>query len=56
MTTVKGDTITALDLSKVVMTSSDKQSKNSSLLTKEDLAFQEERRTRKVRRLDFEVR
>lgn len=56
MTTVKGDTITALDLSKVVMTSSDKQSKNSNLLTKEDLAFQEERRTRKVRRLDFEIR
>lgn len=56
MTTVKGDTITALDLSKVVMTSSDKQNKNSSFLSKEDLAFQEERRTRKVRRLDFEVR
>lgn len=56
MTTVKGDTITALDLSKVVMTSSDKQSNTSNLLTKEDLAFQEERRSRKVRKLDFEIR
>ncbi len=56
MTTVKGDTITALDLSKVVMTSSDKQSKTSNLLTKEDLAFQEARRNRTVRKLDFEIR
>ncbi len=56
MTTVKGDTITASDLSKVVMTSSDKQLKSSNLLTKEDLAFQEERRSRKVRKLDFEIR
>lgn len=56
MTTVKGDTITASDLSKVVMTSSDKQLKSSNLLTKEDLAFQEERRSRKVKKLDFEIR
>jgi hypothetical protein len=56
MTTVKGDMITALDLSKVVMTSSDKQSKTSNLLTKEDLAFQEARRNRTVRKLDFEIR
>ena len=56
MTTVKGDTITALDLSKVVMTSSDKQSKTSNLLTKEDLAFQEARRNRTVRKLDSEIR
>ncbi len=38
------------------MISSDKQSKTSNLLTKEDLAFQEARRNRTVRKLDFEIR
>jgi len=56
MTTVKGDTITALDLSKVVMISSDNQNKKASVLTNEDLAYQEARRSRKVRKLDFEIR
>jgi hypothetical protein len=56
MTTVKGDTITAIDLSDVIMIDSDKHKKTDSLFTKEDLAYQESRRTRKVRKLDFEVR
>lgn len=56
MTTIKGDTITAIDLSNVIMTSTDKQNKRNSLFTNEELAYQNARRNRKVRRLDFEVR
>ena len=58
MTTVKGDSVTAVDLSKVLMiqSSNKKQSKNTNVLSPQDLNFQEERRKRKVRKLDFEVR
>lgn len=56
MTTVKGDTITALDLSKVIMVSNSKDAKKNSIFTSEELAYQESRRNRKVRKLDFEVR
>ena len=58
MTTVKGDSVTAVDLSRVVMIQSTtkKESKTKDVLTTQDLAFQEERRKRKVRKLDFEVR
>jgi hypothetical protein len=56
MTTVKGDLITAVDLADVVMIDSDKQNKRASILSQEDLAYQEARRNRKVRKLDFEVR
>ena len=56
MATVRGDKISALDLSKVVMLNSIHTKEKSSVLTDEDLAYQEARRQRKVRRLDFEVR
>ena len=56
MATVRGDKISALDLSKVVMLNSIHIKEKSSVLTEEDLAYQESRRQRKVRRLDFEVR
>ena len=58
MTTVKGDSVTAVDLTRVVMIQSTtkKESKSKDVLTTEDLKFQEERRKRKVRKLDFEVR
>ena len=58
MTTVKGDSVTAVDLSKVLMiqSSNKKQSKNTNVLSAQDLNFQEERRKRKVRKLDFEIR
>jgi len=58
MTTVKGDSVTAVDLSRVIMIQSTtkKDSKTKDVLTTQDLAFQEERRKRKVRKLDFEVR
>jgi len=56
MATVRGDKITAIDLSKVVMLNSIQTKSKSNVLTNEDLAFQEARRQRKVKRLDFEVR
>jgi len=55
MMSVKGDSVTAVDLSKVVMiNSTQKEQKN--VLSSSDLAYQEARRQRKVRRLDFDVR
>jgi len=56
MATIRGDKITAVDLSSVVMLNSTRVKIKSNILTNEDLAFQEARRQRKVRRLDFEVR
>ena len=56
MMTVKGDSVTALDLSRVIMISSEKKKKNNEVLSPQDLSFQEERRKRKIRKLDFEIR
>jgi len=56
MATIRGDKISAVDLSKVVMLNSYHNKSKSGVLTDEDLAFQEARRQRKVKRLDFEVR
>lgn len=56
MAIIRGNKISAVDLSKVVMLNSIQIKERSGVLTTEDLAFQEARRQRKVRRLDFEVR
>ena len=56
MTTITGDKITAVDLSKVVLLNPVDNIKNSSILSNADLKYQEERRKRKVRKLNFEVR
>ena len=56
MMTVKSDSVTALDLNRVVMVNSTKKEQKSNVLTSQDLAFQEARRQRKVRKLDFEIR
>ena len=56
MATIRGDKISAVDLSKVVMLNSIHTKERSGVLTEEDLAYQESRRQRKVRRLDFEIR
>ena len=57
MTTVKGDSVTAVALGKVLMIQSNqKPSKSKAVLSPQDLNFQEERRKRKIRKLDFEVR
>ena len=55
-TIVNNSRITALDLSQVVMLNSPNTKKNNNILTNEDIMWQEARRQRKVRRLDFEVR
>ena len=56
MATIRGDKISAVDLSRVVMLNSTKSKQKSGVLTQEDIMWQEARRQRKVRRLDFEVR
>jgi hypothetical protein len=56
MATIRGDRISALDLSRVVMLNSLAAKEKNNILTNEDIAWQEQRRQRKVRRLDFEVR
>jgi hypothetical protein len=56
MMTIDGDKVTAVDLSRVVMINSEETNKNKNLLSSQDLSFQEERRKRKVRKLDFEIR
>tara|TARA_Y100000817_G_C16504888_1_gene388529 strand:+ start:59 stop:274 length:216 start_codon:yes stop_codon:yes gene_type:complete len=56
MATVKGDSITAVDLGKVIMLNSGNRYQSNNALTPQDMQWQEERRKRKVRKLDFEVR
>ena len=57
MMTVKGDSVTAVDLTRIVMISSTKKkSQPTNILSDNDLVEQEARRKRKVRKLDFEVR
>ena len=55
MTTIKGDVISAVDLGQVIMLNSYSTNEKSGLST-EQLAWQESRRNRKVRKLDFEIR
>ena len=55
MLTVTGDTFTAVDITSIVVVRSN-QSKKKDGLTSQDLAWQEQRRKRKIRKLDFEVR
>ena len=55
-TIIRNAKITALDLSMIVMLNNQTQKTTSNVLRNEDLMWQEERRQRKVRRLDFEVR
>ena len=55
MTTIRGDQISAVDLSQVVMLNS-YTSKKENVLSSEAVQWQESRRKRKVRKLDFEVR
>ena len=55
MATLNGDRLTAVDLNKVVMVRSNEEERSQGL-TSADLQWQEERRKRKVRKLDFEIR
>ena len=53
MTTVTGDTFTAVDLNSVVVVNKKTEQDGFTL---QDLQWQEHRRKRKVRKLNFEVR
>ena len=54
--TVVGDVISATDMDKVVMLNSYGSKNEKEGLTDQDLQWQEQRRRRKVRKLDFEIR
>ena len=56
MATIRGGVISAVDLSKVIMLNSPTNKPKSNILTNEDIAWQEQRRQRKVKRLDFEIK
>ena len=55
MTTIRGDKISAVDLTQVVMLNS-LSNKKENVLSSEDLAFQEARKKRKVRKMNYEER
>ena len=48
--------IGAKDFDKVVMVSNNKEKKIDSHFSRDELCYQEERRKRKIRKLDFEIR
>ena len=56
MATIRGDKISAVDLSQVVMLNSNQLKDKGGVLTQQDIEWQEQRRQRKVRKLDFEIR
>ena len=56
MMRVVDDTVGAIDLSEVILLNHEKKIKYHGILTQADLKYQEDRRKRKVRKLDFEER
>ena len=54
--TVRGNTVSAVDMSQVIMLNSNKPKRKNEGFTQQDLDWQEARRKRKVRKLDFEIR
>ena len=55
MTSIKKDVISAVDLSQVIMLNTYSVNENTGL-TSEQLEWQESRRRRKIRKMDFEIR
>jgi hypothetical protein len=53
---VHGETVSAVDLSQVLLLESENTIKKSGVLSNHDLEYQENRRKRKVRKLQFEDR
>ena len=56
MMTVRGDIVSAVNMSQVIMLNSNKPKRVNEGLTQQDIEWQEQRRNRKVRKMDFEVR
>ena len=55
MTTIKGDVISAVDLSQVIMLNTYSKKEDNTLST-EQIEWQKQRSKRKIRKLDFEIR
>ena len=53
---VLDDLIGAIDMKQVILLTHNKKIKYKGILTKEDLKYQEARRKRRVRKLDYEER
>ena len=56
MATIRGDKISAVDLSNVVMVNSYQTKNKKGVLSSEDILWQEQRKQRKVRKINFETR
>ena len=56
MMTVIADVVSAVDLTRTIMVRSNSDIIETNALSASDLAYQEQRRKRKVRKLDFEIR
>ena len=56
MATIRGDKVSASDLSDIIMLNSYQQKSKKGVLSQQDIEWQEQRKKRKVRKLDFEVR
>ena len=56
MTSVHGDTVSGNDMSQVILLQSNKKITKQPLFTPQELEFQEARRRRGVRKLQFEER
>ena len=56
MATIRGDKISAVDLSNVVMLNSYHPKNKKEVLSSEDILWQEQRKQRKVRKMNFETR
>ena len=56
MMTVRGDTVSAVNMSDVIMLNFYKPKRGKEGLTQQDIEWQAEGRKRKVRKLDFEIR
>lgn len=56
MASIRNDKISALDMSQIVLLTNSKPKTYNSIFTPAELADQEARRQRKVRKLDFEIR
>jgi hypothetical protein len=56
MTTIRGDKISAVDLLNVVMLNSYQPKNKKEVLSSEDILWHEQRKQRKVRKMNFEVR
>ena len=56
MTTIRGDKISAVDLLNVVMLNSYQPKNKKEVLSSEDILWHEQRKQRKVRKINFETR